>query len=606
MLRSPDHLAPAAPRLWKEPELLVVALLVIGVFFTRLGTLGLQGEETRRAQVAAEMIQTGDWVVPRQQGIVYVSRPPLGSWPIAVLAAVRGRLDVVAIRLPTVSAILLTALLIYGYARNYVGRLGSFTAAMAYPTMGQVLQIGRVAETEGLFTLLVAGSLLLWHWGYLKGWPAVLTWSVGYGLAALAGLAKGPQGPIYFVVATWVFLAIAGDGAFFLRRAHVAGVALFVLIVGAWQLVYFWRTDLVASRQIWMQNAADRFTLDDRGALLRHMASYPLEVLACMLPWSICLIQFVNPKFVKALAAIRRQLTFPAVCLAISFPTVWLAAGARGRYYMPLYPVLAVLIGLTVERCFQAEDRSFMRRGWRDYAVGMAVTFVVGGLTIATASWIDHPMLAQIAQSTWLAGLLLLVAVASATWLIVARNTRHVRCAEASMLVCATFVGLIYTGPIININRRNLQDVAGAVGRVRARLPANAHLVSFGIVSHKFRHYYGRPIRVVPWSRAAKSLPENVEYFCFDGPASAARHLPWPWEKIGEVPLDRYRQSRSTGHVVTVGRRLAMPAGRPLELATRPTAGNGRARSAQTLPAQTRPNRRRRTPSFARGKSPTP
>ncbi|MFV2069546.1 MAG: ArnT family glycosyltransferase, partial [Pirellulales bacterium] len=494
MSSSQEHATPTTLPLWKEPELLVAGLLVIGVFLTRLSALGLQGEETRRAQVAAEILQTGDWIVPRQQGTIYLSRPPFGSWPIAALAAVRGQLDVVAIRLPTVAAIVLTTLLIYGYSRNYVGRLGAFAAAVAYPTMGQVLQIGRVAETEGLFTLLVAGSLLLWHWGYLKGWPAAMTWSIGYGAAALAGLTKGPQGPIYFVAATSIFLAVVRDRSFFLCRGHVIGVALFLLIVGSWQLAYFWQTDLAASRQIWMQNAVNRFTIDDRGAFLRHVASYPFEVLVCMLPWSVCLLQFANPKFVKGLADVRRQGTFLAVCLVVSFPTVWLATGARGRYYMPLYPVAAVLIGLTAERCFQAADRSIMRRGWRSYVIGMAVLFLVGALTVVAAGPIDHPMLAEIAQEARLTGLLLLVAVVSAVWLVVTRNTRQVRFAQASMLVCATLLGLAYTGPMINITRRNLQDVAGAVAEVRERLPADANLVSLGIVSHKFRHYYGRPI----------------------------------------------------------------------------------------------------------------
>ena len=58
---------PARP--WRSAvEVLLLVLLVVGIYFSRMTTLTLRGEETRRADVAAEILQTGDWIVPRQQG----------------------------------------------------------------------------------------------------------------------------------------------------------------------------------------------------------------------------------------------------------------------------------------------------------------------------------------------------------------------------------------------------------------------------------------------------------------------------------------------------------------------------------------------------------
>ena len=245
-------MTPARP--WRSAvEVLLLVLLVVGIYFSRMTTLTLRGEETRRAGVAAEILQTGDWIVPRQQGTTYLSRPPVGSWPIAATALLRGKLDVVAIRLPTVMAILLTTLLIYAYGRLYLSRLGAFAAAVAYPTMGQVLQIGRLAETEGLFTLLVASSLLVWHWAYVKRVPGAVTWSLGYALAALAGLTKGPQGPIYFVAATWTFLALKRDWRYLLSGPHLVGIGAFIAVLGSWQIPYYLRTDWESSKGIWVQ-----------------------------------------------------------------------------------------------------------------------------------------------------------------------------------------------------------------------------------------------------------------------------------------------------------------------------------------------------------------
>ncbi len=114
------------------------------------------------------MIASGDWIVPRQQGHVFAERPPLGSWAMAGVALLRGQVDLVAIRLPSALATTLTAALIYAYARIFLTQLGAAVAALAYATAGQVLQIGRLGESEALFTLLVAASLLVWHAGYAR------------------------------------------------------------------------------------------------------------------------------------------------------------------------------------------------------------------------------------------------------------------------------------------------------------------------------------------------------------------------------------------------------------------------------------------------------
>src|SRR5690348_12071040 len=97
------------PQWWRETEVLLVVALVCALFLPQLTALNVRGEETRRALVATEMIRSGDWVVPRQQGELYFSRPPMGSWLIALVGLVQGQVDVAAIRLPSVIAVLLTS-----------------------------------------------------------------------------------------------------------------------------------------------------------------------------------------------------------------------------------------------------------------------------------------------------------------------------------------------------------------------------------------------------------------------------------------------------------------------------------------------------------------
>ena len=51
----------------RELEVLVLALLVAVLYFSRLTDLTIRGEESRWARVAQEMISSGDWIVPRNR-----------------------------------------------------------------------------------------------------------------------------------------------------------------------------------------------------------------------------------------------------------------------------------------------------------------------------------------------------------------------------------------------------------------------------------------------------------------------------------------------------------------------------------------------------------
>jgi hypothetical protein len=243
------------------------------------------------------------------------------------------------------------------------------------------------------------------------------------------------------------------------------------------------------------------------------------------------------------------------ICLAVTFPTVWFATGARGRYYMPLYPVVAILIGLVVDRCWRAEDTSSMRVGWQRFLVGMGGAMVVAAVVVAAADWLDHPTAAEIAQPPLFAACFLACGLAIATWLVRTRRRREAWVAQTSLLAIAAFLGLAYTGAVVNALARIMEDTAGAVARARSEIPEDTELVSLGIVDHKFRYHYREPIRVVSWPPTADVEEDHFEYFCFNASRSHDRQPPWPWEELAQVSLERNRRPCPRKSVV-VGRRV--------------------------------------------------
>jgi 4-amino-4-deoxy-L-arabinose transferase-like glycosyltransferase len=557
---------------WFEWEALLLVAIVAAIYFARLGDMSVRGEESRWATVAMEMLRTGDWVVPRQQGVPFLSRPPLGSWVIAGATLLRGQCDVWAVRLPAVLATLLTSLLVYGYSRAFLSRFGAFTSALAYATMGQVLQLGRVGETEAVFTFFVSASLLIWHRGYVRQWPDIWIWIAGYALAALGALAKGPQAPIYFVAVTGMFLIFRGEWGRLLSWRHLAGIGVFAGIIACWQIPFFLKMGWPAVKGIWASDTAMRLSELHLQAVLQHLVTYPIEIIVCTLPWSLFLLGYLNKNLrresrfdmasgVSNDPGFRQMITFLAVCLAVTFPSCWLIPGAHGRYFMPLYPCIAPLVGLLVERCVLADPGSIPRRFWRISLGGMSLAVVGFALVVVSASWLGFPKVSVLIQEKnfsliYFAGTLVLAAL---LWRL--RGWPDWRWGYAAVSGLAVFLGVTYDAVVMNLIVRKNGITAEQVAQMKERLPNGQELTSFGPIHHLLAFHYREPIELHDWPKDRDDPAGRVAYFCFE--RSDARPLPFIWEKVAEISCDRDR-TPNPEEVVIVGRRLPAETSFPL------------------------------------------
>ena len=599
------ELTPAGPRAaptgwWREWQIWCLAAVVLITLGSRLGTLPICGEESRWAIGGREMIATGDWIVPRQQGDVFPERPPLGSWMIALGALVSGHLGPWAIRAPSLLAAVATAFVIYGYSRTFLTRLGALGSAAAYVSFGQVLQLCQLGETESLFTFLLSGALLTWHWGYSCGWSPSAMWICGYSLAGLAALDKGPQAPIYFVAVAGVFLLLRGELRRLATWSHLAGVAAFLLIVGAWQIPFCLATDWEDVRDIWSGLARDRFKWE---GLALHMLSYPLETLGCLLPWSPLLASYLFPHFRRSLGACRPNLTFLLVALCVTYPSVWLSAEARGRYFMPLYPLVAVMIGIVVERWATGTPSPLERWAWGHLVRGVSLAVLIFGVVIGVAPLVSPRKLEALKQPTWFglayfgAGALVFITfslmtferlparIAQSRWARWARTLSPSTC----LLTLVALLGATQTGALINLRLNKANDLEPVLADLRRRLPEGTRLVSLGPIAHRFAYFYEDPIPQLDWPTHLDEADPSP-YFCFDlhvGDnvwqrshgrgrrwAKTQGMLPFAWEPVACIPCDPMRKNNASMTVI-VGRVLGPLDGPPESMANVAHRGPG-------------------------------
>jgi 4-amino-4-deoxy-L-arabinose transferase-like glycosyltransferase len=564
---SPPRAAPPG-RWWREAEFWLAILLAIAIYGTRLTELTIRGEEPRWACVAQEMINSGDYVVPRLQGKPFPDRPPLNSWAMVAASTLSGELNLTAVRLPSVLATLLTVTLIYLYGRSYMSPGGALVAAAAYATLGQVLQLGRVAESDALLTLFLSGALLTWHYAYDRRRDARLAWLVGYSLAALAALCKGPQGPVYFVAITAAYLVVRQDWRFLFSRWHLAGVATFVAIVAVWQVPFAIALDPAAALRVWTEEGylGSRFQVADWSQAFEHWAVFPLEVFGSLLPWSFLLPVLTTRWFWNCTGGARPMAVFAITALAVALPTCWLPVESRPRYLMSLYPCVALLVGLIVERSCAAEQVGWWRRSWDNYVVTGIFIVLAAPVALAAVVYFGRGRLQDVEHAvsgTLLVGIAIaaLLAAALAHW---SRSLTPRWRASMGMLSLAGFLGLSYITVVVNLQSHTSNDPSDAIASIRASLPAGQRLVSFGRVHHLFAHYYQEPIALVELSENTAPANCAATYFCVSvDPGFETPTIPFEWELLAEVSCERARSDNPRAKVL-VGRRVSALARRPL------------------------------------------
>ncbi len=542
---------------WYEAEVFLLIVLVIGAYCLRINDVTLRGEEPRRAQVAFEARERGDWFVPREQGEPFLSRPPLHNWMIAASTAIFGSRAAWAIRFPSLLGTLATTLLIYGYSRTSLSRLGSLAAAVAFTTLGEMFSTGYQAETEAVFIPLVSGALLLWHWGYVRAWPSWVTWMANCACVGLAVLAKGPQPPVYFLGTVSLYLVLTGDWRRLCTWSHLAGILVGSAIVLAWMVPCSQRVGWPAVWGIMGRDTATRFQDWKSEEVVAHVLLYPLEVFGGTLPWSSLLLCYLVPQFRRSLGSARSTVLFVTLSLAVSFPTCWIPPGGQTRYFAPLYPCLSVLIGLVVQRCAEVHVVPHVRRGWRVFlSLAACLTMATALAAVAVSLFLKgHPKFGSFAEP--LPSALAYAGVVAILTALILRgrwvgDDGRVR---SAVLALAWFLVITFAGPLTNARVRRSEDQPGAISRLKQRLPAGTKMISYGHTDALFAHYYGELIELRPIPISPNDMPEEGVYFSYHAYAGGRMTLPFPAEEIAAISMDRDRRPSPEREVV-VGRAL--------------------------------------------------
>ena len=277
------------------PRLLLVLTIWAALYLPWLGAPEYYSEEGHRVMPAVEMIESGNYLVPTVAGQLYFNKPPLLNWLIAASFKCFGVREWSA-RFVSVCAVLLGAVVFLFATRREFGRNGALLAALVWLTNFGLIEKGRMAEIEALYTMLFALALIAW----LKLWRAQrnpwLTWTIPFVFLGVGLLAKGPANLLFFYCIVIAILRSAGEMKQLRQSAHFAGIVIAVGIFALWAVPYYFAINHEASPSKEWSREMVAPIIGQRHGFSGWIENYPRGI-GYFLPW-LLLLPFLRLKMI--------------------------------------------------------------------------------------------------------------------------------------------------------------------------------------------------------------------------------------------------------------------------------------------------------------------
>jgi 4-amino-4-deoxy-L-arabinose transferase len=364
-------------------------------------------DETRYAEIPREMVATGDWIVPRLNGLRYFEKPVFGYWLTALSILCFGE-NRFAIRLPSALATGLSAMLLVLIFRRSGHASSALLGAAVFLTSLQVYTLGVSNLLDAVFSLFVTASLVCFYFAYQAcGGRARLGWLAASGVAC--GLGFLTKGFLAFVipVVTFVPFLLWQKCRKELFTLPWIPLLVAVTIILPWAIMIHLREPDYWRHFIFVEHFK-RFTSTGINSF-HHQPFWILlpYLIGGAVPWT-----FASSAAIRGLRKVgwRDPLIRYALCWLL-FPFLLLSAsqGKLGTYILPCFAPLSLLLSVGLTQSMKKQDsRPFRVAAWTSVAVtGFAVAVITA---MSFLNLTSRPIFASDETWKWAAGSAALVA----------------------------------------------------------------------------------------------------------------------------------------------------------------------------------------------------
>jgi len=339
-----------------------VAALLLPALLIHLGLVGLYGDEGIRALVALEMGISGNYLTPTLFGEFYYNKPPLYNWILLLVFKLTGRTDEFIARLPTVVFLLAYAATIYFFIKKSIAtppsqvkptpeqstgacgppgfRVQDLLTALAFITCGRILfWDSMLALIDINFSWVMYGMFMVIFRQGEKGRYGRL-FVLAYLLAAIGFLLKGLPSVVFLGISLLTYFIWQKKWRKLFSSAHLAGMAVFALMVGGYYALYARHNGLeMVFKTLFDESAKRTLMVHSLGDTLLHLLTFPFEFLYHFLPWTLLAVYF----FRKNALRLIRQNKFVTWNLLVFLTTVlpyWTSVEVYPRYLFMHVPLV--------------------------------------------------------------------------------------------------------------------------------------------------------------------------------------------------------------------------------------------------------------------------
>lgn len=323
---------------------LIVVLLPASLFYN-LSVMELRAEEPRRAIVALEMFFTGNYLVPKINGVDYYNKPPLFNWLIVFCFHLFHSFSEWVVRLPSLLSFLLTGLFHFFISRKYLGKATALLASLFFLTSADIffyatINSGEIDLFYSLLVFLQVCSIFIffekkqWLWLFL----------CSYFFTSLGILTKGPPSLLFQALTLLAWFYYNKQLTKLFSWQHAVGIIFSLLISGTYFYLYAQQADVAGMLVRLTKEATQRSGLES-GFLktLTGTIFFPFLLIRLLLPWSLLVLFWLRKDFISQITS-NRLVLFCAIFIVVNIPIYWFTGEIKNRYIYMFFPFITTLL----------------------------------------------------------------------------------------------------------------------------------------------------------------------------------------------------------------------------------------------------------------------
>jgi 4-amino-4-deoxy-L-arabinose transferase-like glycosyltransferase len=349
--------------------LILVALSAI-LGFAFQGSRGLyETTEGRYAESAREMLETGDWLVPRLDYAPHWTKPPLAYWAVAGGMALFGTNEWGA-RFANAVFFVLTVLAVSALASAMWDRRTGFAAGLIYALSPFAVLAASSVHTDFLLSFWELVAVLCYWKAYrADGSRSANRWIVGmWGLVGAAFLTKGPPALVVLAAILAFRIYLAATGRKGPRLFSFPGVVLMLAVGSSWYVAVAARTpgllDYFLGTEVYARIATAKHGRNPEWYKPLVIFVPPLLFGAgtAMAAW---IVELARNRSLFGRASLKRllrgdeRLAFLALWLIVPLVIFSLAKSRLPLYVLPIFPAVALA---TARMALRTIDRPGLAR----------------------------------------------------------------------------------------------------------------------------------------------------------------------------------------------------------------------------------------------------